>query len=117
MQVLSELMPESEVLSGIRNACLLVDPKLRHQPTTMQQWQVKPFPAPLHLFQVALHRATSNTRKQRGAFPWQYRGVPFYHWPSMLVVCGLARASWKGPLRTVVPCLWEGFLHPLQHCG
>ena len=26
MQVLSELMPQDEVLSGIRNACLLVDP-------------------------------------------------------------------------------------------
>ena len=26
MQVLSELMPESEVLSGVRNACLLIDP-------------------------------------------------------------------------------------------
>ncbi len=26
MQVLSELMPEQEVLSGVRNACLLVDP-------------------------------------------------------------------------------------------
>ncbi len=79
------------------------------QPTTMQQWQVKPFPAPLHLFQVALHRATSNTRKQRGLFPGSTEEC-LLSLPSMLVVCGLARASWKVPENSS-PCLWEGFLH------